>query len=114
MSSAPFHQMLHYLPAYRVLICKECRYAIQPSAISRHLKELHQIYRSQRKELLEYAGSLDLANPGDVVLPDPAGAPIPCLPVEDGFICGVSGCGHLCASLKRMKSHYATSHRDIS
>jgi hypothetical protein len=62
-------QLLHYLLPHQVLICKECRYAIQPSAISRHLKELHRIYHSDRHEFMEYAQSLDLANPRDVILP---------------------------------------------
>jgi hypothetical protein len=114
-SSRPFRsQLLHYLPAYRVLICKECRYAIQPSGISRHLKELHHIYRSDRQELMEYVQSLDLADPGDVVLPEPHEAPVPFLPTESGLVCGVDGCGHLCITFKRMKNHWATVHRGVT
>lgn len=62
---------------------------------------------------MKYAQSLDLANPKDVVLPEPHEAPIPFLPTEDGLSCGVTGCDHLCASVKRMKAHWATVHRDI-
>lgn len=105
--------LLHYIPAHRVLICKECRYAIQPSAIPRHLKDLHKIYRSDRSELLEYTKKLDLADPGDVVLPPPNEAPVPPLPTESGLACARDGCNHLCVTVKRMKSHWATAHRDI-
>lgn len=115
MTSPTVHpqQLLHYVATNRVLICTECRYAIQPSAISRHLKELHHVYRSNRQELMRYAQSLDLANPGDVILPEPDEAPIPFLPTVDGLVCGAEGCGHLCASTKRMKSHWATVHRGL-
>jgi hypothetical protein len=105
--------LLHYIPAHRVLICKECRYAIQPSAISRHLKDLHKIYRSDRSELLEYTKELDLADPADVVLPPPNEAPVPLLPTESGLACARDGCNHLCITVKRMKSHWATAHRDV-
>lgn len=106
-------QLLHYLPAHRVLICKECRYAIQPSAISRHLKELHHIYRSDRQEYMEYVQALDLADPGDIVLPEPHEAPVPFLPTEIGLACGVDGCSHLCITVKRMKNHWATVHSGV-
>jgi hypothetical protein len=106
-------QLLHYLLPHRVLICKECRYAIQPSAISRHLKELHRIYRSNRKEFMEYAQSLDLADPGDVVLPEPNEAPVPFLLTSSGLACRAGGCGHLCVTIQRMKRHWATVHSDV-
>jgi len=106
-------QLLHYLPAHRVLICRECRYAIQPSAISRHLKDLHHIYRSDRQELVEYAKELDLPDPGDVLLPSPHEAPVPFLPSESGLACEADGCTHLCVTGKRMKSHWATAHKDV-
>lgn len=106
-------ELLHYIPAHQVLICKECRYAIQPSAISRHLKDLHHIYRSDRQELVEYAKGLQLADPADVVLPPPHEAPVPLLPVENGLACARDGCTHLCVTSKRMKSHWATAHKDV-
>jgi hypothetical protein len=105
--------LLHYIPAHRVLVCKECRYAIQPSAISRHLKDLHKIFRSDRSHLVEYTKKLDLADPADVVLPPPHEAPVPLLPIESGLSCARDGCNHLCITVKRMKSHWATAHRDV-
>jgi hypothetical protein len=106
-------QLLHYLLPHRVLICKECRYAIQPSAISRHLKELHRIYRSDRQEFMEYAQGLDLADPRDVILPEPNEVPVPFLLTTSGLACGASGCGHLCVTIKRMRRHWATVHSDV-
>ncbi|KAH6666064.1 hypothetical protein B0J14DRAFT_605216 [Halenospora varia] len=105
--------LLHYLPQHKVLICKKCRYAIQPSAISRHLKDLHHIYRSERKQLLEYAKALPLADPREVILPSPYEPSIDLLPTESGLACSAEGCAHLCVTVKRMKSHWVTAHRDV-
>lgn len=106
-------ELLHYLPAYRVLVCKECRYAIQPSAISRHLKDLHHIYRLDRQQLLESTQSLDLADPAHMVLPAPHDAPVSLLPTENGLACAANECNHLCVTVKRMKNHWAAAHKDL-
>ena len=103
-------ELLHFLELYKVLVCKGCQYAIQPSGIARHLKEIHHIYRSDRRPFTEYTSSLSLAEPQDVVLPSENEFPVPFLPVEDGFVCRFSGCKHLCATSKRMKSHWIVSH----
>lgn len=116
MASVPLEpgHLLHYLPEHRVLVCRECQYAIQPSAISRHLKELHRIYRSKRQEFMKYANGFDLADPKDVALPKPNGNPVPGLTITSGVVCGVDGCGHLCATTKRMKMHRAAEHTGIT
>ena len=115
MPSAPPrpNELLQYLPQHRVLICRECHYAIQPSAISRHLKDLHHIYRSNRQEFMKYASGFDLADPKDVTLPRPSEGPVPSLTVTSGLACGASGCDHLCATAKRMKMHWAAEHSEV-
>lgn len=115
MPTAPLEptQLLHYLPQHRVLICTGCRYAIQPSAISRHLKEIHRIYRSNRREFMNYAEELDLADPKNVTLPGPNEDPLPFLPTTNGLSCEASGCNYLCASIKRMKMHWAAEHSEM-
>jgi hypothetical protein len=47
------------------LICRQCKYALQPSGIrvSKHLAEKHTVPASYRKELVSYVDSLDLPNP---------------------------------------------------
>lgn len=107
-------ELLLYMPRHRVLICKECRYAIQPSAIPRHLKETHKIYRSHRERYMAYTRQLDLIEPEDVPIPDANDGPISSLPVIDGFVCHVAECRHLCATAKRMKAHYNTEHREAT
>ncbi|KAH7374072.1 hypothetical protein BKA64DRAFT_586525 [Cadophora sp. MPI-SDFR-AT-0126] len=106
-------RLLTYLPHYRVLICKECQYAIQPLAVSRHLKELHGICRSDREGFMAYTRSLNLANPKDVPLPKYDATPVPFLPTQRGFACGLSGCDHLSVTVKRMKRHWAHTHNGV-
>ncbi|KAK2788328.1 hypothetical protein FQN53_003862 [Emmonsiellopsis sp. PD_33] len=110
-SLPPPSRLFHYHPAHRVLICRPCKYAIQPHAISRHLKEIHLIYRASRRPYVDYAARLQLAEPGDVPLPEAHGFPVQELPVEWGFSClAEGGCGYLCVSLKRMKQHWVHEH----
>jgi len=103
-------QLLRYLPAYEVVVCASCRYAIQPNAIPRHLKEIHHINRSRRRPFIEYAANLPLKDPQNVSLPKAHEFPVPDLPVEQGFKCESRDCPYLCASVKRMKSHWASEH----
>jgi hypothetical protein len=55
LTSASSNSTALFLLQHRVLICTECRYAIQPSAISHYLKELHRIYRTNRQEFINHA-----------------------------------------------------------
>ena len=104
-----FDEALEYLPGYRVLVCKKCRFAIQPSAVSNHLKR-HQLYRDRRKCLLDAINTLELVEPQDVTVPPPDSQPIPALPVYNGYSCLIPGCGYNCASLKRIQSHESAGH----
>jgi hypothetical protein len=47
------------------LICRQCKYALQPSGIrvSKHLAEKHAVPASYRKELVSSVDSLDFPNP---------------------------------------------------
>ncbi|KAH7369743.1 hypothetical protein BKA65DRAFT_486930 [Rhexocercosporidium sp. MPI-PUGE-AT-0058] len=105
-------QLLHYLPDHKALICATCHYAIQPSAISRHLKDIHQIHRARRRPFMSYVSTLELAPPEQVIsLQTKLNVfPVPGLPVVEGLMCGYEKCEHLCASTKRMKSHWLAVH----
>ncbi|OAQ60219.1 fungal specific transcription factor domain-containing protein [Pochonia chlamydosporia 170] len=101
--------LLEYNPTYRVLICRECQYAIQKTAVQSHLLR-HKIYRDDRTRLLRSIAQLDLFEPHRVPLPEPSSPPIDGLPVISGFRCDMAGCGNLCASLKRMRRHLSEVH----
>ncbi|KAF1850066.1 uncharacterized protein K460DRAFT_411842 [Cucurbitaria berberidis CBS 394.84] len=104
---------LSYNAQFRVLICHECQYAIQKSALESHLLR-HKIYRAERQRLLESIANLELLEPQDVPLPDPTYPPIHGLPVTNGYCCTIDGCGNLCASEKRMKRHWSENHGEIN
>ncbi|KGO73178.1 Protein of unknown function DUF3505 [Penicillium italicum] len=103
--------LLQYLPTYQVLICLRCRYAIQPGAVGRHLKEIHEFHRSSRQAFIKYASEFKLAQPNDVVSPDADQFPVPLLPVQGGMACCHDGCSYLCATTKRMKQHWRLTHQ---
>lgn len=114
MSSRMVHDpqdSLIYNTAYRVLICRECRYAIQKTAISSHLLR-HKIYREERQRFLIRAAELDLLDPEDVVLPLPGSPAVEGLSVIPGYCCTRRGCGSLWASIKRMKRHQREVHKE--
>ncbi|PYI04994.1 hypothetical protein BO78DRAFT_371888 [Aspergillus sclerotiicarbonarius CBS 121057] len=105
-------QLLRYLPDYQGVICTACQYAVQPHGILRHLKEIHHILRGRRRKYSHYVASLSLRDPKDVLPPKRADQfPVPYLPVEPGLQCLSPGCLYLCASVKRMQSHWRFEHR---
>ncbi|KAF2018545.1 hypothetical protein BU24DRAFT_418069 [Aaosphaeria arxii CBS 175.79] len=103
------HDLLQHDPRYGILICRECQYAIQKSALKSHLLR-HKIYREERQSLLSSLSKLELFEPDDVPLPAPSTPPINALPLLDGFRCLAPECGNLCASSKRMRRHWSESH----
>ncbi|KAK9326697.1 hypothetical protein V1520DRAFT_284757 [Lipomyces starkeyi] len=101
--------LLEYDARYGVLICRECQYAIQKSALRSHLLR-HKIYRDERQRLLSSIAQLHLFEPHHVPLPTPASPPIDALPIISGYRCTAVGCGNLCASSKRMRRHRSEIH----
>ncbi|KAH8168969.1 hypothetical protein LIA77_11095 [Sarocladium implicatum] len=101
-------ELLHYNEKYQVLICIKCEYAIQPSALSRHLKDIHQIYRGARRPYVDYARGLTLAT--RAVVPSIDDFPIPYLALYKGYRCEARGCDYLCLSAKRMEMHWPAAH----
>ncbi|PMD27151.1 hypothetical protein NA56DRAFT_676137 [Hyaloscypha hepaticicola] len=102
--------LILYLPLYSVVVCSTCQYAIQPQAIARHLKETHHINRSYRRPFMQYVAKLSLKDAETVIESKIHEFPVPFLPVLDGFVCESEGCGHLCMSVKRMRTHWLDVH----
>ncbi|XWX00116.1 hypothetical protein V2A60_008133 [Cordyceps javanica] len=104
---------LRYDEAHAVLICLECQYAVQKSAIESHLLR-HKVYRGERRTLLAEIAQLHLAEPDDVMPPSSgvaaAAAPVEGLAVIPGYRCAADGCEALCASSKRMRRHWSEVH----
>lgn len=106
----PPKKLFHYSHVYQVLICTACRYAIQPGAITRHLKEIHRMSLHQRRPYTLYTSNLKLKKPEEVIAPLHQDFPLPYLPLEEGWCCKAPGCNYLCVSIKRMESHWPAKH----
>ncbi|KAF2429987.1 hypothetical protein EJ08DRAFT_257391 [Tothia fuscella] len=102
-------ELLHYDTQHRVLICRECTYAIQKSALSSHLLR-HKIYRGERQRLMFSVVKLEILEPDDVQIPPPGSPPVDGLPVISGHRCTATSCESLCASSKRMRRHWSEAH----
>ncbi|KAK5695851.1 hypothetical protein LTR97_008271 [Elasticomyces elasticus] len=103
--------LLEYNAEHRILICRECQYAIQKNAIESHLLRQHQVYRSDRKKLLAAIGELDVQEPENVSSPDAGSLPVQGLPTMSGYRCTATDCQHLTVSTKRMQRHWTEKHR---
>lgn len=101
--------LIEHLEDYGVAVCKKCRFAIQPSALPSHLLR-HQIYRNERRDLLDRLSKLKLPKPENVSLPDSNSEPLLNLPVHSGYKCEHLGCDHACVSSKRMSQHWSEQH----
>ncbi|KAI0813236.1 hypothetical protein GGR55DRAFT_565168 [Xylaria sp. FL0064] len=101
--------LLIYLPNYGVVICKDCQFAIQPSAFSSHLQN-HHILRSERRHILDQLLSLHLPAPEYVGVPASDSPRVPHLPVLSGFKCEIAECDYACTSVKRMCQHWSDIH----
>ena len=106
----PIPQALSHLIAlntdYRVLICvsSKCKYALEPSAISRHLRDRHETALELRKQVEQYVAGFPFAySHASVPLPPSGLAPQPIIPVVDGFVC--RDCPEKSVSPKWMRKH---------
>ena len=116
MSSAPNttrkpELLLQFHQTYSVLICSACGYALKPTGIARHLKEIHHITRSTRRPYMSHASRFQLADTKQVLGAEIREFPIRLLPVVDGLQClGTQGCEFLCVSVKAMQRHWLSAH----
>ena len=102
------HLLVH-LPDYCIIICKSCKFAVQPRALSSHLLR-HRIYREERQNIIDRVAELRLLEPDDVTLPSSKVPPFPHLPTAIGYRCTLLNCDHLCISQKRMSQHLREHH----
>jgi len=73
---------------YGVLICRQCKYALKPTAISRHLGNKHKTPVELRKQLDKYVSGFPFQyDHMSVQLPSNGSEPQPIIPVLDGHLC---------------------------
>jgi hypothetical protein len=111
----PIPQALSHLIAlnvdYGVLICvnSKCKYALEPQAISRHLRDKHKTPIKLRKQVEQYVKEFPFAyNHASVPLPLSRLAPQPIIPVVDGV--GCRDCPEKSVSQKAMREHGNKAH----
>jgi hypothetical protein len=102
--------LLQYLSPYKVLVCTSCRYAVQPKAITRHLRDIHRLKHSDRQSMMQYVKKFELADHEVVMQYTPVEFPVPLLPVHSGLQCSSKDCVYLCVTEKRMKHHWLSIH----
>ena len=93
-----------YLPAHRVLVCREHRYAVRN--LKTHLDRSHALPAVVKKAVLAHFARLSLVLPEQAPLPEPDGAPIECLgqPVK----------GHLCDGDENGRCGFISTRRDTT
>jgi Orsellinic acid/F9775 biosynthesis cluster protein D len=99
-----------YNDEYKVLICRQHKYAVSLKSIKGHYRDKHDgISLKARQEILEYAGTLSLLEPKDVVIPTEIVAPIAGLEVRMGYKCKFDGCAVITGTLESA-SHHGRTH----
>ena len=79
---------LFYLENQRLIVCKSCRYCLQPDGVERHLRTEHEaVPLVVRKELVKYVDGLELVSFVELVSPTDVIQAFECLKVTNGFMC---------------------------
>jgi len=107
------------MPEYRIMVCKECRFAVPPGQIRTHLTENHaDIPVKGRREIADTVQDLDdLAQvKEDVIYPEASAAAVKGLPVHnDGFRCVSEDehgkqCEYVCRTIQGIQKHCRREH----
>lgn len=112
----PSMEFLQFHPAYRVLICISCKYALVQNTVASHLRSAHkgQLTPSDMKDCLKIVGGMCLEPPElvqGIVVP-PSSPPIPHLALFfDGIMCRLcESQPYVCRNERKMKRHLKESH----
>src|SRR5258708_19828114 len=99
-------QYFHLLPAPRLLVCKQCRYAVWPDEIPKHLKA-HAVKRDEINAIKEELGDQDLATRQSFKFPPKTNSAIPeLMPAKEGIACRYRECGYVCSTSEAMRTHH--------
>ena len=101
--------MVYYDDEYKVLICREHRYAIRN--LDTHLRDKHGIAIKRRRIIVDSCASLALARPTEVRQPPPLGPAFDALgPPVDALLCSEAGCGFTSVQPTWIRHHCNTAH----
>lgn len=105
--------LFEHLPQHRIIVCRECGYAVIPTHVASHLHDRHKgrLTAEARRAIEAEARMLpDIATQrSEVVFPEPGAAPIEYLPRwDDGLRC--ERCRYVCRTLAGMQAHCKKEH----
>lgn len=109
-------ELFEHLEQWRVIVCRQCRYAVWPSEVATHLTSKQhghnrKVARSVAEEVEGWPGTI--AYPGMFELPSFVTTPIPQIPLfDDGLQCQIDPvrCQYITRGIKALKEHWRTSH----
>ena len=112
-----------YLPEFRVVVCKRCRYAILPSKINTHFAgKPHQLDVAERRRIVDEVSKVpDLITSeedlqGEFPFPAPSQRPVEglAMPKRDGLQCTIEVdgcvCGYICTKIDGIRRHCTEEH----
>lgn len=113
-----FNKMFDHLRDYKVTVCKECQYCVQPTQVKGQLSSHHtHIPSPTRKAVQEYIQTMDdiAQQKEEVKYPDPEANSVIGMPVyNDGLVCFSEQEGHkctfVCRSIIHMQKHCKETH----
>jgi len=104
------NKYLTHLSKQQVLVCRDCKYCLQPNDIQRHLQTKHlAISLDVRQELVRYAEELLLPISSEVVTSTTIVPAFECLEVTDEFCCLI--CDSLCGTIRSVEEHCRCVHQ---
>jgi Protein of unknown function (DUF3505). len=98
-----------YIEKYQVVLCRSCKYCLQPNGIFRHFQTEHKaVPMPIRKMLIDYTKGLELVAPAQVSIPNIMIPEIEGLNVMKGCVC--KSCFYLCGTEHSMRGHCRITH----
>lgn len=114
--TAPSLEPLAYLQQFRLLVCKECRFACLAKEVATHLQTRHKsLSPAVRRRIAEDSAQLPSviqtqAELAELQLPPPSSPPVPLIhpPESDGLRC--PKCSYIARQTKKIKEHLRKAH----
>lgn len=105
-------QYITYLPNFHVMICRQCKFAIPSTYISRHFRNLHtKIPLAMRQAIIDFANTVQMDEPCRVIVPGPEEGPIDDLElIKKGYRCQFNGCMECSKKEATMTQHCRDYH----
>jgi hypothetical protein len=111
-------QFIH-LPKFRIIVCKECQYAVLPSQIDAHFAtKPHKLSKKEQQEIEEEVGKInglvgdeETLRQSEFIFPPATSQPIAALgkPKKNGLQC--TACQYVCCTIQGMKIHQWEEHQ---